>query len=146
MHVATEFWLTRLCFQRSLGGIYLVAFLIAANQFIPLLGATRVATGPAFCASGPVSSCTEFVLHQLFGSLHHGYDLVRRWVIDFYHQRFLRIVRARRVDAHLGVALDDLPLTRECGPDVLRIRLGNHARRERASWRFFSAHPTRGRP
>src|SRR5262249_13737231 len=39
MHFATEFWLTRLCFQRALGGIYLVAFLIAANQFIPLLGA-----------------------------------------------------------------------------------------------------------
>src|SRR6266567_3389078 len=38
MHFATEFWLTRLCFQRTLGGIYLVAFLIAANQFIPLLG------------------------------------------------------------------------------------------------------------
>src|SRR5438477_10161816 len=38
MHFATEFWLSRLCFQRSLGGIYLIAFLIAANQFIPLLG------------------------------------------------------------------------------------------------------------
>ena len=39
MHFAAEFWLTRLCFQRALGGIYLIAFLIAANQFIPLLGA-----------------------------------------------------------------------------------------------------------
>ena len=39
MHFATEFWLSRLCFQRALGGIYLIAFLIAANQFIPLLGA-----------------------------------------------------------------------------------------------------------
>jgi hypothetical protein len=38
MHVATEFWLTRLCFQRALGCIYLIAFLIAANQFISLLG------------------------------------------------------------------------------------------------------------
>ena len=38
MHFATEFWLTRFCFQRSLGCIYLIAFLIAANQFIPLLG------------------------------------------------------------------------------------------------------------
>src|SRR5438876_12432133 len=38
MHFATEFWLTRFCFQRALGGIYLIAFLIAANQFIPLLG------------------------------------------------------------------------------------------------------------
>ena len=39
MHFATEFWLSRLCFQRALGCIYLIAFLIAANQFIPLLGA-----------------------------------------------------------------------------------------------------------
>ena len=39
MHFATEFWLTRLCFQRALGSVYLTAFLIAANQFIPLLGA-----------------------------------------------------------------------------------------------------------
>src|SRR5438552_2253517 len=38
MHFATEFWLSRLCFQRALGGIYLIALLIAANQFIPLLG------------------------------------------------------------------------------------------------------------
>ena len=38
MHFATEFWLTRLCFQRALGCIYLIAFLNAANQFVPLLG------------------------------------------------------------------------------------------------------------
>src|SRR5881397_3358090 len=39
MHFATEFWLARFCFQHALGSIYLIAFLIAANQFIPLLGA-----------------------------------------------------------------------------------------------------------
>lgn len=38
MHFATDLWLTRLCFQRGLGCIYLIAFLIAANQFISLLG------------------------------------------------------------------------------------------------------------
>jgi lipase maturation factor len=38
MQFATEFWLTRLCFQHALGLIYLIAFLIAFNQFIPLLG------------------------------------------------------------------------------------------------------------
>src|SRR3989442_3669566 len=38
MHFATDFWLTRLCFQRGLGCIHLTAFLIAANQFIPMLG------------------------------------------------------------------------------------------------------------
>ena len=38
MHFATDFLLTRLCFQRALGCVYLIAFLIAINQFIPLLG------------------------------------------------------------------------------------------------------------
>ncbi|EDY20877.1 protein of unknown function DUF1222 [Chthoniobacter flavus Ellin428] len=38
LHFTTNYWLTRLCFQRGLGAIYLIAFLIAANQFIPLLG------------------------------------------------------------------------------------------------------------
>jgi len=38
MYFATEFWLTRLCFQRGLAFIYLIAFLNAANQFVPLLG------------------------------------------------------------------------------------------------------------
>ena len=33
-----QYWLTRFCFQRALGILYLVAFLIAANQFIPLVG------------------------------------------------------------------------------------------------------------
>jgi len=39
MHFATEFWLSRVCFQHALGSVYLIALLIAANQFIPLLGA-----------------------------------------------------------------------------------------------------------
>ena len=34
----SSYWLTRFCFQRALGAIYLIAFLIAANQYIPLLG------------------------------------------------------------------------------------------------------------
>ena len=36
---AAQYWLTRLCFQRSLAFLYLIAFLIAANQFLPLAGA-----------------------------------------------------------------------------------------------------------
>ncbi len=34
----SQYWLTRFWFQRSLAFIYLLAYLIAANQFIPLLG------------------------------------------------------------------------------------------------------------
>lgn len=33
-----DYWLTRLVFQRVLGTVYLVAFLCALNQFVPLLG------------------------------------------------------------------------------------------------------------
>jgi hypothetical protein len=33
-----QYWLTRLCFQRLLGFIYLMAFLVAANQFKALIG------------------------------------------------------------------------------------------------------------
>jgi hypothetical protein len=35
---SSSYWLTRVCFQRALGAIYLIAFLIAANQYIPLVG------------------------------------------------------------------------------------------------------------
>jgi hypothetical protein len=35
----TEYWLTRWLLQRGLAGIYLIAFVVAVNQFRPLLGA-----------------------------------------------------------------------------------------------------------
>ncbi|MBI4357987.1 MAG: lipase maturation factor family protein [Candidatus Omnitrophica bacterium] len=34
----SQFWLTRFCFQRFLGFIYLIAFLVVVHQFNPLLG------------------------------------------------------------------------------------------------------------
>src|SRR6185503_12061887 len=36
---APDYWLTRFVFERALGAIYLVAFLVTLNQFRPLLGA-----------------------------------------------------------------------------------------------------------
>jgi hypothetical protein len=33
-----HYWLTRFCFQRAIGFLYLVAFLVAAKQYLPLLG------------------------------------------------------------------------------------------------------------
>ncbi len=33
-----HYWLTRFCFQRAMGFLYLVAFLVAANQYLALLG------------------------------------------------------------------------------------------------------------
>src|SRR5258708_7082547 len=33
-----DYWVTRLVFQRTLGIVYLVAFICALNQFVPLVG------------------------------------------------------------------------------------------------------------
>jgi hypothetical protein len=39
MDWSTEhYWLVRFCFQRGLAAIYLLAFLVAAHQFRPLVG------------------------------------------------------------------------------------------------------------
>ena len=129
MHFATEFWLTRFCFQHALGGIYLIAFLIAANQFIPLLGARGLQPVRLFVRHVPfrrapslfyINCSDQFITAMIWCGVG----------LSFLPSGLLGIVRTRRVDAHLGVALDHLPLTRECGPDVLRIRLGNDADRD----------------
>src|SRR6476469_4018539 len=38
MEAASTYWLTRFCFQRALGAIYCLGFLIALNQFRALCG------------------------------------------------------------------------------------------------------------
>ncbi len=48
MNGAHDFWLTRLVFQRGLGLVYLIAFLIALNQFRPLLGERGLLPVPLF--------------------------------------------------------------------------------------------------
>ena len=45
---STDFWLTRFCFQRTLGFVYAIAFLIAVNQFRPLLGERGLLPVPLF--------------------------------------------------------------------------------------------------
>src|SRR5947209_6784403 len=45
---ADRYWLTRLVFQRSLGIVYLIAFVVALNQFRPLLGERGLLPVPAF--------------------------------------------------------------------------------------------------
>lgn len=47
------YWLTRLVFQRSLGLIYLIAFLNAVNQFKPLLGERGLLPAPAWVQQVP---------------------------------------------------------------------------------------------
>jgi hypothetical protein len=48
MEDLTRDWLTRLVFQRSLGLVYLIAFLVALNQFRPLLGERGLLPVPLF--------------------------------------------------------------------------------------------------
>ncbi len=45
---APDYWLGRLLFQRGLGAIYLIAFLVAVNQFRPLLGERGLLPAPRF--------------------------------------------------------------------------------------------------
>ncbi len=45
---AESFWLTRALFQRSMGLLYLIAFLVALNQFVPLLGERGLLPVPNF--------------------------------------------------------------------------------------------------
>src|SRR5690242_14744497 len=50
---ASDFWLTRLVFQRSLGLVYLIAFIVALNQFKPLLGERGLLPVPLFVKQVP---------------------------------------------------------------------------------------------
>src|SRR6516164_782088 len=48
-----DHWRTRLVFQRGLALVYLIAFLVAANQFVPLLGEHGLLPVPRFVAEVP---------------------------------------------------------------------------------------------
>ncbi len=50
---ASGYWLSRLVFQRALAALYVVAFLVAANQFRALLGAHGMLPVPRFTARVP---------------------------------------------------------------------------------------------
>jgi hypothetical protein len=50
---APDYWLARLVFQRALGGIYLIAFLVAARQFLPLLGERGLLPVPEYVRAVP---------------------------------------------------------------------------------------------
>jgi hypothetical protein len=45
---APDYWLTRLVFERALGAIYLVAYIVALKQFRPLLGEDGLLPAPQF--------------------------------------------------------------------------------------------------
>ncbi|HEV8229465.1 MAG TPA: lipase maturation factor family protein [Candidatus Limnocylindria bacterium] len=53
---APDYWLARLVFQRALAAIYLVAFLVAADQFRPLLGENGLLPVPEYLRVVPFRS------------------------------------------------------------------------------------------
>jgi hypothetical protein len=53
---APDYWLARLVFQRALAAIYLIAFLVAARQFAPLLGERGLLPVPEFVRAVPFRS------------------------------------------------------------------------------------------
>jgi hypothetical protein len=50
---APDYWLARLVFQRALAAIYLIAFLVALRQFVPLLGERGLLPVPDFVRAVP---------------------------------------------------------------------------------------------
>src|SRR5438309_10990641 len=62
---APDYWLTRFVFERALGVIYLVAFLVTVNQFRPLLGEHGLLPAPDFIRAVPFR--TSPTLFHLFG-------------------------------------------------------------------------------
>ena len=50
---APQYWLARLLVQRGMAAVYLVAFLVAVNQFRPLLGERGLLPVPRFVAAVP---------------------------------------------------------------------------------------------
>ena len=51
-----DHWRTRLVFQRGLALVYLIAFIVAANQFVPLLGEHGLLPVPRFVAEVPFAA------------------------------------------------------------------------------------------
>ena len=61
---APDYWLSRFVFQRSLAVVYLIAFLVATNQFRPLIGERGILPIPRFTRAVPFRrSPSLFHLH-----------------------------------------------------------------------------------
>src|SRR5579864_1247390 len=56
MNGPRRYWLTRFVFQRSLGLVYLIAFLVAVNQFNALLGEHGLLPVPLFVKQAPFTA------------------------------------------------------------------------------------------
>ena len=143
MDVASQYWAPRFLFQRGLGFIYFIAFLIAINQFRPLLGEHGLLPVPLFVKQVPFRASP---------SLFYLFPNDRAFAIAAWlglalsclgaHGPF-RPLQPLVLHAGVGHALGHLSFLRECGPDLLRLRLGINAARSRLPRDFSGQQPHR---
>jgi hypothetical protein len=119
----TEYWYSRWVFERALAAIYLVAFIAAATQFVPLLGARPEPAGrrvqqavPRVTERVPISTDSVSGACAWLGV----WPLARAQFVPAAH---VPLGGGRG----LGAAVAAVPVLRQHRPDILRIRMGNPA-------------------
>ena len=125
----TPYWYSRFLFERGLALIYLIAFIVVVNQFVPLLGERGLLPVPRFIAAVPFrASPSLFYLRATDGAFRAagwlGILLSLIALVGLVHHSSgiaAGIVWASAVAA--------LSLLRECRADLLRVRLGVAAAR-----------------
>ena len=125
------YWYSRFVFERALALIYLVAFVNAANQFVPLVGARGLLPATRFVQSVPFAASPS-----LFYAIPKDPAFrAAAWlgiagsclILTGIPQRLGSIAAGLVV----GGSLVPVSLLRQRGPDILCIRLGVHAARGR---------------
>jgi hypothetical protein len=127
---AIDLWIPRLLFQGGLEIVYFIAFLVAANQFRPLLGehglqpvplfVNRIAfqDSPSLFLSLPRIALSEPPPGSVWRSPAHQYGLHRT-------------IRYGGFDGRMGRDVASLYFIRQRGANILLVRLGDHAARSR---------------
>ena len=118
-------------FLRAMAVIYLIAFLVAANQFRPLLGARGILPIPHFVRAVRFRRAPSlFHLHysdRFFAGVAWTGVVIAALAVSGSR----RPGAHRRVDARLGGAVGAVPVDRQRRPDLVRLRLGDAAARGR---------------
>ena len=138
----TQYWLTRLCFQRSLAFIYLIGFLIAANQGTALIGARGLLPARLFVSQiGFWDSPSLFFLNCSDRAM-----LVGAWFGVALSALAILLARrsgAKESEALLAGALAGLAwaTVRRAADDlgVIVTRVGEEGKRGGGEWRWMLA-------
>ena len=128
--------LSRLIFERSLALIYLIAFVCAANQFVPLLGEHGLLPVSRFVRTGSIRSDAQSFLPRADRPGVSHRRVARHRHIRGLVAGVLTAHSARRRD-RVGDALAAVFVVRERRTDLLWVRVGIVAARNRV-FRDFS--------